>query len=61
MREHKENRPLGKPSRCKWDNDIKMDVKERNGVAGFVWFSTGAGICDIGIELSDSINYRLFL
>ena len=26
--EHEENRPLEKPSRCKWKNNIKMDVKE---------------------------------
>ena len=38
---HEENRPLEKPSRCKWENDIKVDVKW-NGVTGFIGFRIGA-------------------
>jgi hypothetical protein len=37
-------RPLGRP-RCKWEDNIKMDFKELDGMAwpGLIWLRIGTG------------------
>jgi len=58
-------RPLRRPS-CKWEDDIKMDLREKCDVGYRLDLpSSGqgavAGICDCGNELSGSIKRWEFL
>jgi hypothetical protein len=53
-------RPLGRP-RCRWEDNIKMDLQEVGCGARTqsIWLSRGT--CECGNELSGSIKYGEFL
>jgi hypothetical protein len=56
-------RPLGRP-RCKWEDDIKMDLQEmRRGSMDWIELTQGqvAGTCHCGNEPSVSIKCGKFL
>ena len=53
VRKPEGKRPLGRP-RCRWEDNIKMDLQEV-GFGGKNWIEL-AGTCECGNEPSDSIK-----
>jgi hypothetical protein len=52
--------PLGRP-RCRWKDNIKIDLQEVGGDGANSGYGQVAGTCGYGNELSGSINAGNFL